>query len=539
MDNTRSPHTPATNNRALEDVNADDITWSSRPPLPPDHPAMQMAGEECKRLLEDEFRELNRKDEIEDLLDASAQEGTPQWPDPLTGAALYGLAGDIVRAIEPHTEADPAAILIQALVAFGSVIGRNPHFTVENTRHGCNLNAVLVGNTSKGRKGTSWQQTANLLKSCDDDWYKACIAAGLSSGEGLIWAVRDPIEKKIPIKEKGRITGYQDELVDQGVEDKRLLIVESEFASVLKMSVREGNTLSAVIRQAWDDGNLRSLTKNSPARARDAHISLIGHITKDELRRYLEATEAANGFANRFLWLCVKRSKCLPEGGRLDTVDFGRILRRLRNAADFASNTGELSRNEEARDLWLDTYPDLSEGHPGMLGAVTSRAEAQVMRLACIYALLDCSPMIQRPHLEAALELWRYAEDSAKFIFGNAMGDPVADSILLALREAGKDGLSRTHISNLFSRGQSKATIDRALASLAEAGRAVSQKIKTDGRPSEMWYGLNALSKKAKKAKKGVDEPGNSFSETTKETKKTKKGLTESGNDTGTRRVEV
>lgn len=52
------------------------------------------------------------------------------WPDKLDGSALIGLPGKIVRTIEPHTEADSAAILIQLLVAFGCAVGRGPHYLV-------------------------------------------------------------------------------------------------------------------------------------------------------------------------------------------------------------------------------------------------------------------------------------------------------------------------------------------------------------------------------------------------------------------------
>lgn len=414
-----------------------------------------------------------------------------QWPDPPDQAAFYGLAGDLVRMIEPHTEADPVGLLVQVVTAFGNVIGRNPYFVAEADKHYLNLFAVLVGNTSKGRKGTSWGQTKALLGNIDEGWKKGCITSGLSSGEGLIWAVRDPIEKTEPVREKNKgITGYQNVITDEGVADKRLLVVESEFASVLKVATREGNILSAVLRQAWDDGNLKTLTKNSPAKATDAHISIIGHITRDELRRYLEATESANGFANRFLWLCVTRSKSLPEGGQLAQVDFSKLTEQLRLAVDFAQNTGEIKRNQEARELWFAVYDDLSEGKAGMLGAVTSRAEAQVMRMACLYALLDCSAQIQRVHLEAALALWQYAENSARYIFGDAMGDPVADTILTALREAEGDGLTRTEISNLLGRNQSSSSVTRALASLAESGRIRSEKEKSDNakRPTERWF---------------------------------------------------
>ena len=72
-----------------------------------------------------------------------------------------------------------------------------------------------------------------------------------------------------------------------------MLVLESEFGSVLKVIAREKNTLSAIIRQAWDTGTLRTLTKNAPAHATNAHISIIGHITRDELRRGIAETEIA------------------------------------------------------------------------------------------------------------------------------------------------------------------------------------------------------------------------------------------------------
>jgi hypothetical protein len=37
--------------------------------------------------------------------------------------------------------------------------------------------------------------------------------------------------------------------------------------------------------------------------------AIIGHITKDELLRFVSGTELANGFVNRFLLVSVKRSQ--------------------------------------------------------------------------------------------------------------------------------------------------------------------------------------------------------------------------------------
>jgi hypothetical protein len=78
------------------------------------------------------------------------------------------------------------------------------------------------------------------------------------------------------------------------LEEKRLLIKESEFAPALRVSDRHGNTLSAVVRDAWDTGDLGNLTKNDPAKTHGAHVSIIGHITKTELIRYLDKTETAS-----------------------------------------------------------------------------------------------------------------------------------------------------------------------------------------------------------------------------------------------------
>ena len=158
------------------------------------------------------------------------------------------------------------------------------------------LNVAIVGPTGHGRKGLSHAESLGVYTRAVPDIYER-TTTGLSSGEGLIQAVHDPIFRREPIKEKGRVVDYQEVEVGAGVADKRLLDVESELARTLRVLGREGNVLSAVIRQAWDSGNLRTMTKN-PATATGAHIGIIGHITKEELLRYLDSTEAANGFGN-------------------------------------------------------------------------------------------------------------------------------------------------------------------------------------------------------------------------------------------------
>jgi Protein of unknown function (DUF3987) len=418
------------------------------------------------------------------------------WPELLEEPAFHGLAGEIVRTIEPHTEADPAALLIQFLVGYGNLVGRIAHTTAEADRHGCNIFAAIVGVTSKGRKGTSWGHIRRTFEGLDPKWASGSVQSGLSSGEGLIWGVRDKVEKREPIREGGRVVDYQTVETDAGVSDKRLLVIEPELASTLRVLGREGSTLSPLIRQAWDTGDLRVLTKNNPARATGAHISIIGHITRDELLRYLNSTEMANGFANRFLWICSRRSKRLPEGGQIQSVDFAPLIQRLSRAVAVARNAGELRRDENAREIWHKVYPALSEGKPGLLGSVTSRAEAQVLRLSLLYALLDGVNQIHAEHLLAALAVWEYSEASARYIFGDALGNPMADRILNELRIA-PEGLTRTEIRDLFGRHCNSEEIQSALRVLSENGLALQETTLTAGRSVETWSAITPTATKA------------------------------------------
>jgi hypothetical protein len=390
------------------------------------------------------------------------------WPK-LDPAAFYGLAGSLVKTIDPHTEADPIAILFQVLVGFGSIIGRNAYFPHEADQHFGNEFLVLVGDTASGRKGTSWGHVHRLLNAVDPDWAENRIMGGLSSGEGLLHEVRDPARD------------------DSGVTDKRLLVNEPEFAGVLKQFERKGNTLSVVLRQGWEGRPLRTLTKATPAKCNAPHISVIGHITPDELRRYLTATDAANGVANRHLFVCVKRSKMLPHGGNLDPAALEPFQQEMKMAAEFARHAGPVYRDDDARDLWETVYPRLSTGRPGLAGAVTARALAHVTRLSLQYAMLERSPFITSDHLRAALACWDYAAASVLFIFGDSLGDSVADEIRERLKECHK-GITRTEIRDHFGRHKSAEAIDRALILLEQLGYAERQSVTTSGRPAECWF---------------------------------------------------
>lgn len=422
------------------------------------------------------------------------------WPT-LDPKAMHGLAGRVVERIGPHTESDPVALLIQFLAFFGNSIGRMAYYLQEADKHFLNIFCVLIGTSSKARKGTSASQILRLFRIAFSDnqghfvpdaWHRGNIGRGLSSGEGLIWAVRDAIEKQNPVKEKGKETRYETVIADKGVSDKRLLVLESEFASVLRVIERDGNTLPDIIRDAWDHGDLRTMTKNSPAKATNAHISIVGHITSMELRARLGDVQMSNGFANRFIFVAVKRSQMLPDGGTIGDKELSNLAGDLKDAIDNAKLTTRMTRTAGARELWHQVYPELSSAKPGVFGSLTSRAEAQVLRLSCLYALLDRSKEIDTPHVEAALALWRYSEDSVRYVFGNNTGNEVADKIL-AFVKVNPNGVSLKDIQIHFNKRLKTSDRKAAIDELRELDLIRIEQRKGSGRAASIIFPTDPL----------------------------------------------
>lgn len=412
-----------------------------------------------------------------------AKRSDPAKPLPLGDAAFHGPLGEFVRAWESHTEADPAALLVSAIVGFCSIVGAGPRHTISGDEHTARLWACIVGASSAARKGMSYKPVRSMLANVDPVWNARCNASGLSTGEGLIHQVRDQVIDTVADKK----TGEQTEIVvDSGVEDKRLFLLEPEFARVLTVMARKENTLSAVARGLWDSGDAGVMTRSAPVRTHGAHVCLLTHITLEELHRSLTDCDAANGFANRFLWVYAERHGSLPFGGQADAHEVERIRGSLARSFLHAPD-GEIGWADDARGLWVEKYDSLLRAGGGLTGSIIARGQPQVLRLALAYALADDELFIRRVHLEAALEVWRYCSDSARFIFGERTGDTTADRILAELCEGSpltRDAIRR----DVFQAHKSSAEISAALEVLRAAGLAKCEKVPTDGgRPKEVW----------------------------------------------------
>lgn len=411
-----------------------------------------------------------------DDLDTTPLPAPKEWPE-LHPDALHGLSGEIIRTLSPHTEADPAGVLMTLLACFGNAVGKGPYIGVGADSHHTNLFVGLVGDTASG-KGQAWGIARSLMRSADPQWEAECVGYGLSSGEGLVERVKDddPDEGG-----EGHILAIPAE--------RRLLCYESEFAKPITAMRREGNTLSALLRAAWDSQTLEVMTRGkSKLKATNAHIGIVAHITPDELSKLLSGSvEIANGFANRFLWGHVRRSRLLPHGGDPGILDA--FAQPLAQALAYARAIGRVQRDPEADRLWERVYASLAEARPGAFGRATERARPQVLRLALIYALLDGSTTMTARHLGSALAVWRYSQASARLIFGQSDAvaeDPLEQQLLGLIRQA--PGINRKGLHKALGGHVPAKAMVEALARLRDRRLTRAEVVATGGRPGECWF---------------------------------------------------
>ena len=359
-------------------------------------------------------------------------------------------------------------VLVSVLAGAGASIGSGPHLLARNDRHPAALWPVLVGDTSKGGKGTAWSAAAAAHAGADPAFFaharQGRVRGGLGSGEALIDEVKDPDGDAA------------------GADDRRLLVLERELARVLRVGQRDGSIMSMTLRDAWDGHRLEARSRGRESVVASGYHLVVGHVTREKLASAVTTTETFNGWANRFLWVAVRRSKRLPEGGNVPSdlaAEYGRAI----GAAIMRARTrGEMHRTPAARVRWAEVHDELADDDPGgILGAVTARAEPMCARLSLPYALLDQAPAIDVAHVEAARALWRYSRHTAERIWSDALGDPDADRLLGAIRSAGAAGLDGTGQRDALGRhGSAPAARNR----LEELGPVVTRQVDTGGRPT-------------------------------------------------------
>jgi hypothetical protein len=427
---------------------------------------------------------------------------TEFWPSRLGPEALSGLAGDVVSAIEPSTEGDPNAILLEFLACFGSLLGSRPHLLIDERRHPLKVWVLVVGATASGKKGTGLGRVLSLLDDVDPSW-KQRRRSGIASGEAIVHHVRDDSERVRRARRDGCVE--ETAVVKVGEADKRLLLKEEEFSRVLRLSAREGSTFSALLREAWDHDVLMTTSKTAPEKATGAHVVIVGHITPEELRRDFSRTDLTNGFANRFLFACSRRSKRLVRPLRMPAEVRGELVARLKEVQAFVDGLpdakAQLGLSDDAWARWAVLKPEVedaaerAEAGGLVLSQVISRGPPYILRLAALYAVLDRRCAIAPADLDAAREVWRYSVESAQAVLVPEIADEAVRRVLAALAAAPGCRLTRSRVSTALGRNRPAEALDGLRSKLLALGRIEAWRERAPGavRPVE-WWGLRSTS---------------------------------------------
>lgn len=387
-------------------------------------------------------------------------------PEPV---CLYGLVGDIARTGSRSSEANPYAIAAAAMVYLCSAIGRGPYLAIGDDWHHCRLFLAHVGRSGRGRKGSATKlvkriaqevarQSPHLAPQIHD--------GGLSSREGMVQLIHDPYKNG------------NDEVA--GINDKRLLVIESEMANVLHQSMRSGNTLSAALRDCWDGVSIKPAVKSSLVWVTDPHVNLLANITPGELRELMSSRELSNGFANRFMFIWAEQSRIEPfplatphevvEGLAQRVVEVLQFVGAERHGDREVMEVG-FQQGSEAAKLYSHLYKtELRDSSGGeRVAGLMERSAPMLLRLAMLFALTDQTTQIQVNHVQAAMAWIRYARASVQFIFQTAKDElqqekvnEISDKVVAWLRM--RHQATRTDLTRQCFKGHvAKGMLDQAL----------------------------------------------------------------------------
>lgn len=435
---------------------------------------------------------MNREKQLMDKVLAEAARFTPEEevdnhrnaprPDP---ACLYGLVGEIARA-GADTEANPFAIAANALAYLSCAVGRGPYMPVGNVWHHARLFTLHVGRSGRGRKGDAVSLITRIdraVRTMDKDAAPQVHRGGLSSREGLVYLIHD-----------GFMEGKNEV---PAIVDKRLWVVESEFANVLHQGKRDGNTLSAALRDCWDGVSIKPATKTNRLFTTDPHLCLSGAITPNELHSLLASRELTNGFANRFMVLWAERTGLISFPRAASQTEVDALATRVVEVLDFCSSSRWVEKDHLRVEFSTGAarrYDELyrnelnHNSHGERIAALVERRAPMLLRIAMLLALTDCTSRIEVHHIDAALAWVRYSVESVKFIFSTAQDEAQAvetnehaDKILAFLK--GKARATRKQItSDCFQGHVTKDSIDAALDELLTATPPIIE-VETQPRP--------------------------------------------------------
>lgn len=421
-----------------------------------------------------------------EVLDWDALPNLPQS----TPQMFHGVLGRLAQQAANGTEVNPACAMLAAMGWASAAVGRNHILPVGDGWHRPNLFTLHVGRSNKGGKGMALDLLRRVVRAVGKLPDQAGLnpllhSGGLSSTEGLICLVHD---------------GYRDGKTEHPpIEDKRLFVIENEFVNVLVQGKRDGNTLSATLRNTWDGQSLAPAVKNARVWASRPHIALHGCITPGELRRCMAANDLSNGFANRLLLGWGERTGVIPFPQSTPESIVQGLAEELAEAVRPALDGYPQSKNEtilrlhtRAAGLYAERYHDFAKPHPAgeLITGLLQRRAPMLLRIALLLALMDGERQeVQRVHVECAAAWMDYFAQSVAFVFapmadaeGEAHRNEDAEKLHAWLVQAGTWRSRSQIVTDCFAKHLPKPAIDAAIERLNLEARIQRRDVPTSGR---------------------------------------------------------
>jgi len=382
--------------------------------------------------------------------------------------AFYGVIGKIVNLIKDETEASSESLLFQALAILGNLLDRKFYITINGSNIYTNEFVLIVGKTSKARKGTSFRAVSYFFKKAWGKVYEDRIRRGVSTGEGIIWTIRDDVYIDF-IKKNGE---RKRKLQSPGVLDKNIIFLEEEFSKPIKNARRESNNLSETLRVAFDSETLQSISKTQPATATDPNITLIGHTTREEFTRVLNEVDKDNGFFNRILFVHSYRSNIISQPKDFEELLIkSDLLTELFLLKDFInkSHSTKVTFSEDGAFWWNNFYEQYALAPEQANENIKGRTETHILKVAMILAVSDRTHIINANHLESAKAMLDYSTQTIDYIFKDSKSNSNSAFAILEFLKSKGGKCSRTEISyELFKKKVRSFKIDQYRDELRE-----------------------------------------------------------------------
>lgn len=348
---------------------------------------------------------------------------TGEWAQPpgrpvLDDAAYYGLIGDMVDYVIDFTEADKALLLVSLLCFIGVMAGSGAAVCPNGmTDEPLLLYPLAIGDSYYGRKDTAVKALKHYMMAADPDFWRQNISTDLTSERGVAEKIRDDSGKK----------NDDEELIHDGKEDKRLLLVVAEFEKVMDQMANPMTKLGPTIRTLWDGTDVY-IDTGKPVKVTRPHVGMHFSVQGEVFAEKYSPTQAAGGTFSRIIPVYTHRSKEysateLPEVAKATMKRFGEklggILSRFRDKHG-DDNPHVFALDEEAQKYWDDElhseFTRKPSGASGFTVQFISRRADYLLRIAAIYALIDEKLKIGMRHLKAALAVMAYILDTVKYV---------------------------------------------------------------------------------------------------------------------------